>query len=66
MEFKELETTIKKAASIIQEYNETTHFIEKTYRKNEIENLKTIILKEAYALGASGNTCPRCNGSGRI
>ena len=39
---------------------------QETNELTEIMNVAKELITESYTLGASGNICPRCSGSGRI
>lgn len=59
----ELYQKIKETISAIEDYKNNQ--IPKGLWKSDIEKILPDLIEKSIVLGASGNTCPRCNGSGR-
>jgi len=56
---------INEAIAALDDYN--SHLYErKGIWHNDIKKVLPLLVERSFALGASGTTCPRCNGTGRI
>jgi len=60
----ELYQKIKETISAIEDYKNNQ--IPKGLWNSDIKKLLPDLIEKSIVLGASGSTCPRCNGSGRI
>lgn len=66
MENREIYQKIKDAITAIEEFERETKQGKRGLWDDEIKKGMEIITEKRHALAASGQTCPRCGGSGRV
>lgn len=69
MTSREVIRTIERAITAIRQYKRQSQVrlasSEERGNREQIESLSEILIRESFALGPAGETCPCCKGTGR-
>lgn len=66
MEHREVYQKIKEAIAAIEEYEKVVKQGRRSLWDDDIRKGMDILIEKRHILGASGQACPRCGGSGRV